>query len=311
MRNRRFPYGYEMRDGVIVICKKESENVKRIFSEYLAGDNLKYIAESLTKRMVEYLPGEYSWNKSRIKRMIEDKRYIGRNGYPPLIDESVFQRANAEKRSRRNYEIPTITVENKQLIHMVICGDCGNQFFHKIYNTRKCGERWYCKHESDKLSIQMSISDLEKEITEILNRLITDPTLAVHIEQNISYTPSLAIQRMEHEIERKLESLDFDKNEIQNLILECVAKKYEENKSIQHITDRLKADFEQSSPLSSYSNDLLERTVSAVIMNRDKSIQLKLKNGKIIGKVEGRNDYANRGYAENSQSHSAETGVFR
>lgn len=31
MKNRRFPYGYEMRDGEIVICQTEAEIVRTIF----------------------------------------------------------------------------------------------------------------------------------------------------------------------------------------------------------------------------------------------------------------------------------------
>ncbi len=77
MKNRRFPYGYEMQNGVIVIHLKEANIVKQIFNQYLNGENLKNIAERLTENQIEFLPGEYYWNKSRIKRMIEDKRYIG------------------------------------------------------------------------------------------------------------------------------------------------------------------------------------------------------------------------------------------
>jgi site-specific DNA recombinase len=102
MKNRRFPYGYEMQNGVIVISAKEADTVKRIFREYLNGDNLKIIAERLTEKQVEFLPSEYGWNKNRIKRMIEDKRYIGDNSYPAIVGEDVFKRANAEKKQPSN-----------------------------------------------------------------------------------------------------------------------------------------------------------------------------------------------------------------
>lgn len=56
----------------------------------------------------------------------------------------------------------------------------------------------------------------------------------------------------------------------------CLALEYrkkkqdekEEQKEIaRHITDRLKADFEKSSPLSTFSMELFEKTVSALIIN--------------------------------------------
>ena len=86
MKNRRFPYGYEMRDGEIVICQTEAEIVRTIFRDYVDGKGLKDIAEKLTALKVEYLPGESNWNKSRIKRMIEDKRYLGDSTYPQILD---------------------------------------------------------------------------------------------------------------------------------------------------------------------------------------------------------------------------------
>lgn len=178
MKNRRFPYGYEMCSGQITVCPAEAETVKRVFSEYLAGENLKNIAESLTKRQVEYLPGEYGWNKSRIKRMIEDVRYTGVAPYPAIIDKDTFRQANEEKDSRRSYTAPTVTAENKRLAGMVFCGECGGRLYHRTDNTQKHRETWYCQSESCKYGIPMGIAELEKEITAILNRLIADPALA-------------------------------------------------------------------------------------------------------------------------------------
>ena len=111
MKNRRFPYGYEMQNGLIVICLKEADTVKQIFSQYLNGENLNNIAERLTEDQIEFLPGEYSWNKSRIKRMIEDERYIGDDTYPAIIDKDIFQKANFEKNSRRTNISPVVTAE--------------------------------------------------------------------------------------------------------------------------------------------------------------------------------------------------------
>lgn len=282
MKNRRFPYGYEMQNGVIIISAKEADTVKRIFREYLNGDNLKIIAERLTEKQVEFLPGEYGWNKNRIKRMIEDKRYIGDNFYPAIVDEDVFKRANAEKNNRRTNAEPIITTEKKILVHKVQCANCENKLFHNTNSKLKNSELWYCKNKDCKFSVYMTVAELEHEITEILNLLISTPKFTEYEETDIQTEPSLEIIRMENEIERQLESIDFDKNEIQNMILQCAAKKYDECKSVRHITERLKADFEQSSPLSAFNAELFDRTVTAITIDKDKKVCLKLKNNKII-----------------------------
>ncbi len=306
MKNRRFPYGYEMQNGLIVICLKEADTVKQIFSQYLNGKNLNNIAERLTEDQIEFLPGEYSWNKSRIKRMIEDERYIGDDTYPAIIDKDIFQKANFEKNSRRTNISPVVTAEKKLLTHKVICADCGRRLFHNTDSRLKNSEKWFCKNEDCKFSVYMTVAELEHEITEILNLLISTPKFTEYEETDIQAEPSLEIIRMENEIERQLESIDFDKNEIQNMILQCAAKKYDECKSVRHITERLKADFEQSSPLSAFNTRLFDRTVSAITIDKDKKVCLKLKNNKIIRKELPLND-ANTVCTEIGQNHTTET----
>lgn len=290
MKNRRFPYGYEMQNGLIVICLKEVDTVKQIFSQYLNGENLTNIAERLTENQIEFLPGEYNWNKSRIKRMIEDKRYIGGDNYPAIIDKDTFQRANVEKNNRIRNINPVITSEKKLLTNKVICSNCGRRLFHNTDSRLKNSEKWFCKNEDCKFSVHMTVAKLEHEITEILNLLISQPKLVEYEETDIPAELSIEIIKMENEIERQLESIDFDKNEIQNMILQCAAKKYDAYKSVQHITDRLKADFERSSPLSAFNAELFDRTVSAVVIDKDKKVSLKLKNNKIIRKEMTLND---------------------
>lgn len=290
MKNRRFPYGYEMQNGLIVICLKEADTVKQIFSQYLNGKNLKNIAERLTENQIEFLPSEYSWNKSRIKRMIEDERYIGDDTYPAIIDKDIFQKANFEKNSRRTNISPVVTAEKKLLTHKVICADCGRRLFHNTDSRLKNSEKWFCKNEDCKFSVYMTVAELEHEITEILNLLISTPKFTEYEETDIQAEPSLEIIRMENEIERQIESIDFDKNEIQNMILQCATKKYDAHKGVRHITERLIADFEQSSPLSAFNTGLFDRTVSAVVIDKDKKVSLKLKNNKIIQKEMPLND---------------------
>ena len=290
MKNRRFPYGYEMQNGLIVICLKEVDTVKQIFSQYLNGKNLKNIAERLTENQIEFLPGEYNWNKSRIKRMIEDKRYIGGENYPAIIDKDTFQRANVEKNNRIRNINPVITAEKKLLTNKVICSNCGRRLFHNTDSRLKNSEKWFCKNEDCKFSVHMTVAELEHEITEILNLLISQPKLVEYEETDTSAEASIEIIRMENEIERQLESIDFNKNEIQNMILQCAAKKYDAYKGVRHITDRLKADFEKSSPLSAFNAELFDRTVSAITIDKDKKVCLKLKNNKIIRKEMPLND---------------------
>jgi len=103
MKNRyTAPYGYTIIKGVTEIHPDEAAVVRRIFADYLAGASLLRIAEDLKTRNIEYLPGEIAWNKNRGKRILEDTRYTGATGLPPIIDEATQKRAGAAKGARNN-----------------------------------------------------------------------------------------------------------------------------------------------------------------------------------------------------------------
>lgn len=283
MKNRRFPYGYEMQNGRIQICKAEFTILTEIFDSYINGNNLKKIADWLTAKHIQYLPDEYAWNKSRVKRIIEDKRYLGDDKYPPVISEEIFNRANSIKQSRRTTRNYVVTAENKPIVYLAKCAGCGSPLYHKTDLRCSESESWRCKADKCGLNVKMTITELQKHITDLLNEIIVNPSVIEYIESE-NEESSTEIMRIENGIERLLSSSEFNKDEIQNLILECAAKKYNYDKSTQHITDRLKADFEKSSPLSDFSIELFENTLSAVLIDKNSSVSIELKNGNVIGK---------------------------
>lgn len=287
MKNRRFPYGYEMQRGKIQICKAESNILAEIFESYIDGSKLKEIADRLTCRKVEYLPDECSWNKSRIKRIIEDKRYLGDEKYPQIMQEEIFNKANNIKHSRRTTKSYVVTAENKPVVYLARCAECGSPLYH-ITDTRYAeSESWCCKADECRLNIKMTITELQTHITDLFNQIIVNPN-ALEYTKPETEENSIEVMKIENEIERLFEQTDFNRDELQNLILECAEKKYDSDKSTRHITDMLKADFEKSSPLSTFSMELFEKTVSAVLIDQRGSVSIKLKNGNIIGK-ENRN----------------------
>lgn len=284
MKNRRFPYGYEMKNGVIVVCSSEADILRQIFADYIGGAFLKTIADRLTAEKVEYLPDEYSWNKNRIKRIIEDARYMGTDTYEPIIDKDTFLKANSTKDSRRTHVVGTVNADNRPLTKVVCCGRCGANLSHKANLAKRSSEYWYCQNKDCGISFKMTLTELEETVTQILNRLIDNPMLSDSTGSQYTYKPSLEVQRINNDIERMIESLDSDRETIQKLILERAVKKYSEHKSTRHITDRLKADLERSGPLSSYSPELFERTVSSVTIDQNGRVHLVLKTGTIVGK---------------------------
>lgn len=100
MKNRTVPYGYKYENGIIILHPQESEIVKRICMAYLEGKSLLDIATMLNEQKVEYMPEVIGWNKARLKRIIEDERYLGKEPYPAILDEMTYTAMQRVKESR-------------------------------------------------------------------------------------------------------------------------------------------------------------------------------------------------------------------
>jgi len=84
------PFGYAIEMGRLIVHPSEGKTVQLVFADYLAGASLKNIADELTARGVEYLPGKSAWDKSRVKRILEDTRSLGAGKFPALVDKKAW-----------------------------------------------------------------------------------------------------------------------------------------------------------------------------------------------------------------------------
>lgn len=283
MKIRNIPYGYQFKNGSIAIQEKETETVKRIFTEYLNGLSLLKIAEQLNNEQIEYMPSVCSWNKSRIKRIIEDERYLGTNGYPPIIDDDTHKtlmqiksEKNTQKGTDRKADIFNLGVP-------ILCPKCGSKMCRRHDSKRKCQDWWLCQNNNCKNIISISDNDLIYGITECLNTVISNSDI-IETVTDADKEPSLDVRRLENEIGRVLDSHSFDKNILRKKMLECVSLKYKDIDSQKYTSKILKADFANASPLSAFSMDLFNRTVKTITFNDNGEVNIILINDQQIGK---------------------------
>ena len=283
MKIRNIPYGYQFKNGSIAIQEKETETVKRIFTEYLNGLSLLKIAEQLNNEQIEYMPSVCSWNKSRIKRIIEDERYLGTNGYPPIIDDDTHKtlmqiksEKNPQKGTDRKADIFNLGVP-------ILCPKCGSKMCRRHDSNRKYPDWWLCQNDNCKKTIGISDNDLIYGITECLNTVISNPYI-IKTVTDVDKESSLDVYRLENEISRVLDSHSFDKNILRKKMLECVSLKYKDIDSQKYTSKILKADFANASPLSAFSMDLFNRTVKAIKFSTGGAVSIILLNDQQIGK---------------------------
>ena len=92
-KKRVFPFGYQMRDGQVVVNPQEAELVREIFEQYRQGKTTPELAASAMLQGVPYREGAAVWNKNMVCRILDDARYTGTDEYPrPLWDRSFTRR---------------------------------------------------------------------------------------------------------------------------------------------------------------------------------------------------------------------------
>ena len=198
-------------------------------------------------------------------RIIDDSRYLGNDLYPAIIPAETYEEAHLLKDQKNTQKEIDRTAGIFRLAVPVICPNCGNEM-HRRHDSRwKVPQRWGCHNSECKTIIKLSDTDLLQSITNILNRIISQPDI---IEMSIDTNEvGNDIRRLNMEIAHALETCSFNKEDLRKKMLTCVSLKYKGIDSATYTANRLKADFEKSSPLSAFSAELCRRTV--------KSIQLK------------------------------------
>ena len=92
---KMIPYGYKIVNGYAIADPETAPKVKAFFKNYLEGLP---VGPACIAAKVEREPHS-SW------KILEDRRYLGDEFYPPLIDRDVFEAVQKE-RAARNHNPP-------------------------------------------------------------------------------------------------------------------------------------------------------------------------------------------------------------
>ena len=136
MKNRKLPFGYEMRMGKMCLKEREAELVKLIFQRYSEGISYNQIVSIPGNQPIPYRETGQPWNKNMVARILQDERYTGTTEFPLVVDSDLFREVQQKRPltggSSRNAK------EIRQLRELVVCASCGNQM---MKNSR---DNWSC-----------------------------------------------------------------------------------------------------------------------------------------------------------------------
>lgn len=208
-------YGYQVKNGKIVIHIEESEVVKRVFSLYVEGKTLNSIATMLTEEKVAYFQDEVKWNKNTINRMLENEKYMGNDIYPMIISSSIFNQAKVVK-ERKSCKQETHTPEVELFREITVCGKCGSRF--KRVNTWGTREKWMCS-KGCKCSAYIDDAILEDAVTSNLNMVIRNSDL-LSVVADSQYMPTIDVTKEDNELIRLLEQPKLNFSVVAKCILQ-------------------------------------------------------------------------------------------
>lgn len=216
MTNRKILYGYQIQRGEIVVLEQEAVIVKRIATLYSEGLSYQKIADALNDDGTPFSMEVPLWNKHKIKRLLENPRYTGADGYPAIIESDVFQ---AVQRSIREKTAGYVKKEKRPALKLreyLRCGCGGN--LHRIAGTYRRKDTLYLKCEACGKRLTILDNDLLAE---------TAKQMAEHdvpIEEN--YIPSSEVIRLTNAVNRGLERPGHPEDII-TLILQGISARYD------------------------------------------------------------------------------------
>ena len=279
MRNRSIPFGYHYQNGIMAVHPQESQIVQAVSTAYLSGEPLSRIAAHLTAKLVEYLPGCWHWDKARVKRILDNTKYIGNGEYPPIIKEKDFLMAHQQKESANTNRQP-VDEDIKLFKGLVHCHHCGGIMVRRMDSRMEHPVTWKCPQCG--YFLPLPDEEFKQRVFLLQKKLVEKPLLAETEEETIPVA-SMEARRLTNVIFRKLDSGDFSEAELVNLALQCAAENYQTINSARHITERLTATLLHAGPLSAFDRELFQRTVLEIHLTRKGEILLKLQNGMFVG----------------------------
>jgi len=84
------PYGYKIQNGKAIVDDEKAEQIKLLFEAYLSGDSLATAAKKAGIKAFH----------AGIGNILKNKKYVGDDFYPAIIDHDSFEAAEIERLNR-------------------------------------------------------------------------------------------------------------------------------------------------------------------------------------------------------------------
>ena len=279
-----------MKKGEIIAEPTESQAVKDIFKLYLDGKSMSEIARQMSISQISYNGITFDWNKNMVKRILENEKYLGKDGYPVLIDSETYYHANARKKSKAT-SVNEISEELKIIRSLTYCTECGHRLSRIGGNTQT--DKWDCRNpECSRFNYRLTDNMIKDILLHILNAVIANPDLLDTDSEISAYTPNIKVKCQQNEINRLMDNPEIDSEKVKAEILRLAELKYDcctYDESPQK-TEYLKELLSDREQLNIIDYDLLKSCVSRILIGHFYTIEIEFINGVTIKNITERTD---------------------
>lgn len=217
MTNRKILYGYRIKNGELAIIPQEAETVQRIATLYIAGVSYQGIAETLNGDGIPFSTEAPIWNKHKVKRLLENPRYTGEDGYPPMVERGAFNTVQSMIREKTSHYANTEKRPALRLKAYLRCGSCHGRLLGMGGKGQRRGTL-YLRCEGCGMMVTLPDSVLLSEV----NRQMAEHDAPTEEP----YTPSGEVVRLTNAVNRGLEHPDKPEDVV-SLILRGASARYD------------------------------------------------------------------------------------
>ncbi len=281
---RSLPFGYAYRNGKCIHHPVEAGVVREIFEAYQQGESMAQIAAHLTARRIPYSEVSPTWNKNMVDRILSNSRYMGADGFLPIITADDFLRTKTIKEGKSRPQAVSNDSPIGIIRNRVACGECGARMTRLSERRSKDTVFWRCTCPTCRSKVTIADEALAYRITTKMNRIIKNPEL---LEDPDAYLLDEAATEARtasaDELKRMCESGHYPDEQLLSAILESTRGLYDKcNGGSAGEVSQVALAYSASEPSEELDKDLFQTTIDCVLLNGVGRIWLRLTSGKEI-----------------------------
>ena len=219
-------------------------------------------------------------NKAMVCRILDNSKYAGDEGFPPLISKEQLEEAAFLRPAKAKQYGGSLPVEMKKIRQQICCGNCGQIL--KRVNMRTGYILWECPKcgiSTDYIPDEL----LLQSVTALLNRAIENREKLKPEERHCECL-SIEVLRLNNEIDRQMTNPRANADQLLQLIMDCAKAKYEvsESGASEQMTQLIQERLADQPLISDFDYDLFSSITEKILIQPNASVHLQLRNGKVI-----------------------------